>query len=124
MALFGREREAARETLAELKAAIARADIPAANAAIAKLGKLEDAGLDLLGDLDAAVEPIPEDWKKLVAALLAVAQKGVDATGHYGALAQKVIEIVTGLRDGRWVEAQGIKFGPDGISGRVRIAPK
>ena len=64
--------------------------------------------------------------KEALAAIKAVREKAIALLGHVGADAVKVGEVIAGIREGAWLEADGVKFGDDGtpMSGRVRLDMK
>ena len=126
MSLFGREREAVLGALDAAQDKLDQADVAGANAAIAEVRTAISGIPEAVEDVRAIIAEMKDapDWlRKLAEAGQADAEKALLAIGHYGELAQKLSNIVAGLRDGRWIEAQNVRFTPDGISGRVRIVP-
>ena len=135
--IFEKERTQVQETATEAKVLLAELKGKVSPQVVATLEAIEERvdGLarvteSVLGLVEGAQEIVdglkdaPEWVQSLIAAVQLDAEKGFDALGHYGTLAEKLSAIAVLVRTGSWVEVDQLFFGgPEGTRGRVRIVP-
>lgn len=102
------------EAINGVTGAAAQLDDVAANLK-AITGKLDE---NLLPQAEALIENVGKAADRLEVKATAV-------LGHAGELIEKIIPVVTQVRDGAWVEVKDLSFGGEfRIEGRVRIMPQ